>query len=107
MAVLSKEDYMGRIKGIVGEDTSDESLAMIEDFSDTYDDLVSKATPPEGDGEDWKQKYEELDATWRKKYTDRFFDGGSGDDDPPKPKEDEGEEEKELTYENLFEEEKE
>ena len=104
MAVLSKEDFMSRIQAIAGEDTSDETLSLIEDMTDTYNDLESKTGSPE-DGEDWKSKYEELDATWRKKYSERFFsnEGGEGDPEPdPEPGNDSP-----KTYEDLFEEEKE
>lgn len=105
MAVLSKEDFMSRVQTIVGEDKSDESLALIEDMADTYNDLESKASS--NDGEDWKAKYDELDASWREKYSARFFDGaGSSDEggsEPPKEEDDETP----KTYEDLFEDEKE
>ena len=29
---------------------------------------------------DWEGKYKELDESWRKKYTERFFEGGSDED---------------------------
>ena len=49
-------------------------------------------TKANGDGTDWKAKYEENDAEWRKKYKERFFntsgneDGiedGNGGEEPP------------------------
>lgn len=67
MAVVTRDNLMGRIRSVIGEDTSDESLSLIEDFTDTFTDLETRA------GEDWKSKYEELDNTWRKKYKARFF----------------------------------
>lgn len=72
MAVLSMEDMLARVQAIIGEDTSDDALTLLEDVTDTYNELQGKAT---GDGEDWKTKYDELDATWRKKYRDRFNGG--------------------------------
>jgi len=71
MAVLSREDYLTRIQGIIGEDTSDEAMAFIEDMTDTFDNNMQS-----GDGEDWKAKYEENDKSWREKYKARFFSGG-------------------------------
>ena len=65
MAVRSYDDLLDMIKNRIGEDTSDESITLIEDFTDTYNSLT--------DGENWKTKYEENDAMWRKKYKERFF----------------------------------
>lgn len=69
MAVLSREDYLARIQGRIGEDTSDEAMQFIEDMTDTFDNYANKIS----DKEDWKTKYEENDKTWREKYKARFF----------------------------------
>lgn len=68
MAVLDRDEYLKRLSSIIVGDT-DEDLKNIEDFTDTFDDLLGKA-----DTENWKQKYEDNDADWRKKYKDRFFE---------------------------------
>lgn len=109
MAVVTKDELMGAIKALVSDNTSDEVLAVVENVSDTMDDLINKS---KGDGKDWKKKYEENDAEWRKRYTDRFFsapaggtadpsylnpDGSSKKDPEPEP-----EEEPHYTYEELF-----
>lgn len=97
MAIKTKEDIMQAINNALGDDKSDEAISLVEDISDTFDDMQSRAN---GDGTDWKAKYEENDEAWRKKYKDRFFNSdGKGDDDG---KNDGGEEDKPLTYENLF-----
>jgi len=70
-AYASKEDFMGAIKSIVGENNSDEAIAFIENASDTYDSLTKVEAPSET--VDWEQKYKENDEAWRKKYTERFF----------------------------------
>lgn len=87
------EELLAMIKGVIGEDTSDESLQLIEDVSDTINDYEDRAK------EDWKAKYEANDKTWREKYRDRFFNGK-----PESEPEDEPDDErpKRLTYENLF-----
>lgn len=87
------EELLAMIKGVIGEDTSDESLQLIEDVSDTINDYEDRAK------EDWKAKYEANDKTWREKYRDRFFNGKpeSEPDDEP-----DDEKPKRLTYENLF-----
>lgn len=99
MSVLSKEDLLSAIKTRLGEDTSDEAIKFLEDVTDTVSDLESKAN---GDEEEWKTKYTELDKEWRKRYTDRFFSGSSEDDedDIDEPKGDEDNAPK--TYEDLF-----
>lgn len=84
MAVLSKKEILEQVKTIVGENTDDTTLKFLEDISDTMDDLETKAN---GDGEDWKTKYETLDKEWRTKYQERFFNGTS-DDDKDEPEND-------------------
>lgn len=100
MSVLSKEEFEQLIKSRVGEDTSDESIKFIEDTMDTYNHLESQSST------DWKTKYEENDAEWRKKYTERFFTGGGNTDEPPVENNSGDEETKEKTFDELFEEEK-
>ena len=60
--------------------TSDESIAFIEDVTDTYNALEQSSK----DETDWKSKYEELDESWKKRYRDRFFDG-NGDNPETTP----------------------
>ncbi len=100
MAVKTKEELLEAIKVRIGEDTSDETIAFLEDVSDTLDDYEKKSN---GDGEDWKTKYEENDKSWREKYRERFFSKKVDEEDL----EDEEEEVKIKSYEDLFEEKKE
>lgn len=72
MAQLSKEEFLARLQERMGDDTSDEALQFMEDMTDTYNALESAGG---GDAENWKKKYEDNDAEWRKKYRDRFFSG--------------------------------
>lgn len=71
MVVRDRKWIMDTIKSHIGDDTSDASISLLEDMTDTLDDFESKMA---GDGEDWKSKYEENDKQWREKYTARFFD---------------------------------
>lgn len=66
MAVRSKEELIKIVSDRIGDDNSDEALSILEDVADTLNSLEDK------DKEEWKTKYEELDAEWRKKYRDRF-----------------------------------
>ncbi len=100
MAILKREEFFTKLNERIGNNTDDESLAFIEDMTDTYDDLERRAN---GDGTDWEKKYRENDEAWRKKYTRRFFHGGSnyrpdfeeefGDDEEDKSK---------ITIDDLF-----
>lgn len=72
MAVLNREEFFSRLQTAIGTDTSDDSISLIEDMTDTYNDLESRAN---GDGTNWEQKYKELDESWKKKYRHRFFSG--------------------------------
>lgn len=95
MAVRTREEILNSIKEHFGDDTSDSTLALVEDLTDTIADFEQKAN---NDGQNWKQKYEDNDAAWRKKYRDRFFSGGNDDDDDePEPPRN-----KNYSYENLF-----
>ena len=63
--VLTKEEFLTKIKDRIGENPTDEDISFVEDMTDTIDSLSQ--------GDDWKKKFEENDAMWRKKYTERFF----------------------------------
>ena len=96
MAVISKESLLEKIRDMIGTENaeSDEAISLLEDMSDTFDDLSSQVSQ----AGDYKKKYEENDAEWRKRYHDRFFsvteDDIKGDD-----KDDEVEK---KTFESLF-----
>lgn len=83
MAVKTREEILESFRTRLGENPDDDSISFLEDVTDTLDDFEKRAN---GDGTDWKSKYEENDANWRKKYTERFF---SGEPNPePKPEQD-------------------
>lgn len=94
MAVRSREEIMTMIQGRFGDSSDDETISILEDITDTFADLESKA------GEVWKTKYEENDAEWRRKYTERFY---SPAPEPTPPAEPVATEEPEMkTFEDLF-----
>lgn len=91
MAVRTVEELLASIRTRIGDDQSDEAIALVEDVSDTLNNMKNN------NNENWKQKYEENDANWRQKYRDRFFSANNDDDG--------GEEDidsKPLTYDALF-----
>lgn len=75
MAILSRDDFLNRLEARIGDDTSDEAMSFLEDMTDTFNDMESRAT---GVNEaEWQQKYDDLDKTWREKYKARFFETGT------------------------------
>lgn len=97
MSVVSKESLLERIREITGVENaeSDESISLLEDLSDTFEDLSSQVLQ----AGDYKRKYEENDAEWRKKYHDRFFSVA----EETKIKEDEKDDDVEKkTFDSLF-----
>ena len=97
MAVKTMEELMESVRARLGDDQSDEAIALLEDISDTYSDMQSRTSGTE----DWKKKYEENDAEWRQKYRDRFFKK-SNDDDDDDDDNDSGKQNKPLTFDELF-----
>lgn len=92
MAILKKEEFIEKISKIIGDDNSDENLKLLEDVSDTFDSW--------GENETWKEKYEENDNNWRKKYRERFEQPAKQESEE---KESEEKEEKEkTTFDELF-----
>ena len=79
MSVKTKDELMNALRAKIGEDTSDEALALIEDFDDTINNYEEKTK----DGTDWKTKYEQNDAEWRQKYRDRFFSKSESNEEEP------------------------
>ena len=101
MAVRTRDEILAAIRSRLGDDTSDDALTIIEDIADTFKDYETRT------GEDWKTKYEELDAQWRKRYRDRFFqkaDNGETTPDDVKDdnKEDLTEESEVKDFDELF-----
>ena len=96
MAVVSKESLLEKIRDMIGTENaeSDEAISLLEDMSDTFDDLSSQVSQ----AGDYKKKYEENDAEWRKRYHDRFF---SVTEDDIKEDDKDNEVEK-KTFESLF-----
>ena len=96
MAIKTKDELIQSLNAVLGDNASDEALALMEDVSDTLDDSTARGTV------DWEQKYRENDAAWRARYRDRFMNNDDNnatpDIDPiinPAPAE-------RPTFENLF-----
>lgn len=96
MPKRTKDELLTALRGVLGDNQSDEAIALIEDVTDTF----------EAPAEDWEQKFKDNDAAWRQKYTERFFAGDvdQGDGGNTETVIESGETEKNLTYDDLFEE---
>lgn len=78
MAVKTREEILESLRGRFGEEPTDDDIAMLEDITDTFTDFEEKTS----DATNWKNKYEENDKAWKKKYSDRFFSKDGGENNP-------------------------
>lgn len=93
MAIRTRDEIMSQLQAMIGEDdTSDETLAFIQDVSDTLgnDNSAQRITQ-------LQTQLEEQDKEWRKKYRDAFFTGK-----PDESYEDDSEQTKPKRFEDLF-----
>lgn len=104
MAVLTREQFMEKLNTLTDGKTDDDTLTMIQDFSDTFKSLEEKEDVEAIRG-DYEAKLKSLDENWRNKYRDAFFNGTEEKKD--KEEEEEEEPEEPHTYEELFKEERE
>ena len=95
MAIRSREDLLKSLNTLIGDNSSDDNLAILEDVTDTLKDYEEKTA----DQTDWKTKYEQNDADWRKKYKERFLSGETIKDEQ---EEDVKKDSKTLTFDSLF-----
>lgn len=65
---VTRDELLGQLSSFIGENNSDEAISLMENVSDSFAENT--------DDTDWKAKYDELDASWRKKYIERFTNIG-------------------------------
>ena len=97
MAVVTMGDLMGRIQTRFADDSSDETIALIEDINDTLSEYERRIS----ESGDWERKYAENDSAWRERYKARFFDGEPADE-VIEPEEGTLESERPEKFEDLF-----
>lgn len=105
MPVLNRDEFFTKIRERIGTDGSEEATLFLEDMTDTYNDLESRAN---NSGGEWERKYHELDESWRNRYRHRFFNGGSTDviDYREDSKDEDEYDPEEVTIDSLFNEKK-
>lgn len=97
MAVRTRDEIVEAVRTRIGEDTSDEAISLLEDVTDTLTDYETRVA----DKTDWKAKYDELDASWRKKYMDRFS-GKTGEEVKEEQEEQIKDDSEPRTFDELF-----
>ena len=85
----TKEELLQSLKGFIGEDESENAIAFLEDFSDSF-------TDNSGELVEVTNKYNSL----KKRYKERFF--GEGDEDEKLAEDETEEEKKEIKIKDLF-----
>ena len=66
MAIKTKDELIKSLNAVLGDNASDEALALMEDVSDTLDDNTAKGAV------DWEQKYRENDQDDERHYESNF-----------------------------------
>lgn len=89
MAVVKLDELLTKVNGLIPEGSED--LTILEDISDTFNDLSTKANT------DWKAKYNEAREAYRTRFVEGEADEPETDPEGPEPQK--------LTFESLFEEE--
>lgn len=85
MAVLStRDDFTARIASLVGDKNDDDTLAIIQDLTETYDSFSGSAGITQ---EDLDSAVLAKENEWRERYKQAFFSGKpEGLEDKPKRK---------------------
>ena len=71
--VKTKDEIMEEIRAYIGDRSDDQTIALIENISDTIDDYAAHG--------DYDEKLMAVEAEWRRKYIDRFMTGGEKKND--------------------------
>lgn len=95
--IKSKEEILNAINSLVGEESTDEVISIIEDVTDTITDFENRVA----DSTNWEEKYNENDKMWREKYRERFLSNEVEEEIIDNEGLEEGEEAP-LTYDALF-----
>lgn len=90
--VKTKDEIMEEIRTYIGDRADDQTIALVENISDTIDDYADHAN--------YDEKLMAVESEWRKKYIDRFMNGGENKSDVETPEDEEKTEE--FTIDDLY-----
>ena len=65
--VKTKDEIMEEIRAYIGDRSDDQTIALVENISDTIDDYAAHG--------DYDTKLMAVEEEWRRKYMERFFGG--------------------------------
>lgn len=94
--VKTKDEIMEEIRAYIGDRSDDQTIALVENISDTIDDYAAHG--------DYDKKLMAVEAEWRRKYIDRFMNGGENkpDVEVEKTEDDEKDKAEEIKIEDLY-----
>ena len=74
MSIKSKDELLTNVKSLLGDNLSDEGIALLEDISDTLDSSTGSSSDEDKKTiAELEQKVKDTDSMWRQKYADRFL----------------------------------
>lgn len=97
MEDIARAEFMENISKLLNDRVDDDALTLLEYFTQIADEY------DKSDGENWQEKYNELDNQWRERYKARFFAVDSPEETPEETTEEAPEES--ITIDELFKEE--
>lgn len=83
MPRISKDDLIKKVSAYIGEDNSEEALSILEDISDSYDEV--DVTEYENKISTLEKDIADLDASWRTRYRERFENKDATPTTQPEP----------------------
>lgn len=89
--IKTKDEIMEEIRAYIGERSDDQTIALVENISDTIDDYAAHG--------DYDEKLMAVESEWRRKYIDRFMNGGENKSDVEST---EDEEKEQITLDDLY-----
>jgi 2-phospho-L-lactate transferase/gluconeogenesis factor (CofD/UPF0052 family) len=94
--VKTKDEIMEEIRAYIGDRADDQTIALVENISDTIDDYAAHG--------DYDEKLMAVEAEWRRKYIDRFMNGSENktDVEVEKTEDDEKVKAEEIKIEDLY-----
>lgn len=94
--VKTKDEIMEEIRAYIGDRADDPTIALVENISDTIDDYAAHG--------DYDKKLMAVEAEWRRKYIDRFMNGGENKNEVEVEKTDDEEKDnaEEIKIEDLY-----
>jgi 2-phospho-L-lactate transferase/gluconeogenesis factor (CofD/UPF0052 family) len=93
--VKTKDEIMEEIRAYIGDRADDQTIALVENISDTIDDYAAHG--------DYDKKLMAIETEWRRKYIDRFMNGGENKNEVDVEKTaDEKDNAEEITIDDLY-----